>query len=117
MPYNSDFYGSYPRYLILSLLEANLKRLLVLIEEENNEDNSKIIKNLSDFYFNLIIKLLDINLLARMKAICLPYTKEHREKLYIWQSLCTLQKMISSSQIYFYFHLKTFFNLKEFAKI
>jgi len=98
LPYNSDFYGTYPRYLILSLLEENMKRLIALIEDENSVNYLDHIKSLSDFYLTLILKLLDTNFLARMKVNCLPYTKEHREKLYIWQALCTLQKIISSSK-------------------
>lgn len=85
---------------MLSLLEENLKKLIVLIEDQSNETNLDLIKNLSEFYFNLIIKLLEINFLARMKVNYLPYTKEHREKLYIWQASCSLQKMISSSFIF-----------------
>lgn len=95
MPDNSDFYGSYPRYLMLSLLEENLKKLLKFINDENIENHSNIIKNLSNFYFNMILKLLEINFLGKMKAICIPYTKEYKEKLYVWQALCALQRIIS----------------------
>lgn len=65
------------------------------MEEGNCEKSKDFVVNLASFYFNFIVKLLDINFLARMKANYLPYTKEHREKLYIWQTLCALQRFIS----------------------
>lgn len=99
MPDNTDFFGAYPRYLILSLLHENLNRLLEKLFEEKNEDKN-FIHDLANFYFTFIIKLLEINFLARMKANYLPYTKEHREKLYIWQTLCSIQKLISKGLIY-----------------
>lgn len=98
MPNNTEFYGNYARYLTLNLLDRVLDNILKKIKDQsfNDELEEKVkIEKLIYFFLEFIDKTLEFNMKDSMKSVTLPYSNVHRKKIYLWQALCVMKKMIN----------------------
>lgn len=101
MPNNTEFYGNYARYLTLNLLDEILELIFKKIKTQSFNDElgeRAKIEKLIYFFLDFMNRTLEFNMKEKMKNVTLPYSNVHRKKIYLWQALCVMKKMICLGQ-------------------
>jgi hypothetical protein len=104
MPNNTEFYGNYARYLTLTLIDQIIEIIKNKLKDQNliNASEEKIqLRKLIFFFLDFINKILEFNMKEKMKNVTLPYSNVHRKKIYLWQALCVMKKLISHGYLIF----------------